>query len=136
MKKTWKQKLTIDRQPEVCPLDKPFQGFPAGATMLIPTPLLVKEYIEAIPLGQSRTIPEMRADLARRFEAQTTCPLTSGIFVRIVAEAALEELAAGTPEEKITPFWRMIDRRAPALKKLSCPPDFVLAHRRAEGLSE
>lgn len=137
MAKSWKEKLIGPRaDPYVCALDKPFGGFPAGATMLIPTPMLVKEYLDTIPAGMAKTVPEMRADLAVKFKADTTCPLTSGMFVRIAAEAALEELAEGKPIEEVTPFWRIIDRKSPALKKLSCPPDFVLSHRKAEGLPE
>jgi len=35
-----------------------------------------------------------------------TCPLTTGIFVRIVAEAAEEERRDG--KKQVTPYWRVI----------------------------
>lgn len=137
MAKSWKEKLAAPKAlPKVEVMDKPFGGAPAGAKLFIPTPMIVKEYIDAIPKGESRTIPDMRVDLADRNGADVTCPLTSGIFVRIAAEAALEEMAEGKLATEITPFWRIIDKKSPALKKLSCPPDFVLSHRKAEGLPE
>lgn len=38
--------------------------------------------------------------------ADVTCPLTSGIFVRIVAEAAEEDRRNG--KKRITPYWRVV----------------------------
>ena len=35
-----------------------------------------------------------------------TCPLVTGIFLRIVAEAAEEDARGGKPE--ITPYWRVV----------------------------
>ncbi|MDI6917975.1 MAG: MGMT family protein, partial [Thermoplasmatales archaeon] len=35
-----------------------------------------------------------------------TCPITTGIFIRIAAEAAEEDLRSG--KKKITPYWRVI----------------------------
>jgi hypothetical protein len=38
--------------------------------------------------------------------ADVTCPLCTGIFVRIAAETAEEDRAAG--KAKLTPYWRVI----------------------------
>ena len=35
-----------------------------------------------------------------------TCPITTGIFVRIAAEAAEEQLEQGI--ERVTPYWRVV----------------------------
>ena len=48
----------------------------------------------------------MRGKLAADFAADVTCPLTTGIFVRIVAEAAEEDRLNG--RQKVTPYWRVI----------------------------
>jgi hypothetical protein len=119
-------------KPVVEVTDKAFAGIPAGAKMLIPTPTLVKEYMEKLPRGKTATIDEMREDLAKEYKAQFTCPLTTGIFVRIVAEAALDEHRAGTDLSEITPFWRVLDARSKAGKKLSCGTDFLTEMRKAE----
>lgn len=118
--------------PEVSELEKPFAGYPAGAKMLIPTPAVIKGYIEGIPLGQAKSVPEMRTDLAKKFDADMTCPLTTGIFTRIVAEAALDDLNEGQAVENVTPFWRIVDPKGPLAKKLSCGPEFVAERRTAE----
>ena len=94
MRKTWIQKRETDRNPEVEVIEKPFAGMPIGASFLIPTPRVVDAYIRAIPSGSSRTIGDMRETLAKQHGADFTCPLTSGIFLRIVAEAAHEACEA------------------------------------------
>ena len=114
--------------PELKLLKKPFGGFPLGAKLLIPTPSMIKEYIYSIPHGESRTTLEMRADLAAENGADTTCPLCSGMFLRIVAEAANE---AGEP----VPVWRMIDEKSPTRKKLSFDVSELDEKRAAEGLA-
>jgi len=100
-------------------------GAPAGAKMLIATPEIVRDYMKSIPRGKTRTVKEMREDLAKAHRAKISCPTSSGIFVRIAAEAALDELKAGKAVNKITPFWRLIDPESPAASKLSCGADFV-----------
>ena len=79
------------RAPEVKRLDKALGSqFPAGA-MLIASPLAVAEAVEQVPAGRVITMGGLRAQLAARYGAEYTCPLTTGIFLRIAAEAAVEE---------------------------------------------
>ena len=132
MRKTWTQKLDNGRDPKVVILPKPYCGVQAGSKLFVGTPRLVKQYIEAIPRGSSTTVAHMRDDLAAEFDADVTCPTSTGIFVRIVAEAALEDLAKGTPEKKITPFWRVVDENSPVATKLSCGPAFIQRMRASE----
>ena len=127
-KKTWIEKMNPEMTPEVKLLERPFGGFPVGAKLLIPTPSMVKEYIYSIPRGESRTAKEMRADLAAQNGADTTCPLCSGMFLRIVAEAANE---LGEP----VPVWRMIAEKSPTRKKLSFDLSELDEKRVEEGLS-
>jgi hypothetical protein len=61
--------------------------------------------------------------------------MTASIFARIAAEAALEEMEAGKPADKITPFWRLIDAKSPIAKKLSCGTAFVAKMRKQEGIA-
>jgi alkylated DNA nucleotide flippase Atl1 len=78
----------------------------------LPTPELVYEKIKTIPKGEVMTIKELRTKLAEDFDADYTCPLTAGIFLRIAAEAAEEMTTAGNRPE--LPWWRVIpdDHRA------------------------
>lgn len=135
MAKTWNQKLDQpNHKPAVEIMDKAWAGVPAGGKLFIPTPRLVAEYIAKIPKGKAKSVPEMRAELATEWQADGTCPMTSGMFVRIAAEAALEDMAAGKKLDQITPFWRIVDAKSTVIKKLSCGPEFVLARRAEEGL--
>lgn len=55
--------------------------------------------------------------------------------MRTVAEAAFEALERGVALTKITPIWRVLDEKAPTLKKLSAGRvALVLAQRRKEKL--
>lgn len=133
--RSWTEKLHSTRPFEITVIDRPMPGWPAGTTMLIATPLIIDGYLRAIPLGVAVTPVKMREDLAKEYGAQMTCALTSGIFLRIASEAALEAMAAGAPREGVAPFWRMVERRSPLAKKLSCGPDEVARLREADGLA-
>lgn len=133
-RKSWQEKLNVNRQPQVEIADKDFAGIRAGQRMLIPTPQLVDEYIRQIPEGVPVTMEILRKDLALEHGAEVTCPLTSGIFVRIVAEAAYEQYQQGTPLEQVAPFWRVIDEQSPTAKKLTFGKEFLVEQRRVEGL--
>jgi len=70
----------------------------------------------------------MRNELARHYGAEATCPLSTGIFLRIVAEAALEELSTKSISE-ITPFWRMIDAKSTLAKKMGLSEQYLNTYR-------
>ncbi len=133
-RKTWQEKLHNDHPEKVEIVDKQFADIPAGASMYIATPMIVDAYIRNIPKGTHTSLQQMRKDLAAEHKAEYTCPITSGIFLRIVSEAAYEEIVAGKLLKNITPFWRMIDSKAPVAKKLSFGTDFIKEQRQKEGL--
>jgi hypothetical protein len=132
MGKSWKQKLDSGRPAHVEVLAKPFGGAPEGAKMLVATPRLVDQYIRNIPPGESRTVPQMRADLAAAHGAELACPLSTSIFARIAAEAAIEDAQALKSLDRITPFWRLIDEDSKIAGKLSCGREFIRAQRARE----
>lgn len=123
-------------RPEVVTLDKPMLGQPTGARLLISTPIEVKAQLDAIPKGTERLPTDLRQELATKHQADATCPLTYGIFLRILAEDALDEMQQGKSVDEVTPFWRVIDRKAPLAKKLPCGIDFITHLRTEEGLGE
>jgi len=74
--------------------------------MFIAKPLEVDALIRMTKKGMLITVGEIRSKLARDHGADTTCPLTTGIFVRIAAETAEEDLQNG--KKRITPYWRVV----------------------------
>jgi hypothetical protein len=133
-RKTWAEKLNIDRRPVIEKADKDFAGIKAGQIMLIPTPKIVDAYMRQIPEGTRVDKETIRKDLAAEYHAEITCPLTTGIFIRIAAEAAYEEYKKGQPLNKITPFWRVISEKSPTAKKLTFGTKFLKEQQRREGI--
>lgn len=131
--KSWSEKMHGAKAPHTKRLEKSGAGMSAGALMLISTPIDIDSFINQIPYGQTISVAQMRDALAKQHKADCTCPLTTGIFLRIVAEAAFEKLNT-TPNEKITPFWRVIDANSSTAKKLSFDNNFIQQKRSAEGI--
>lgn len=134
MPKTWQEKLHNGRQPQIEVLEKPMMGLPAGAKLYISTPLVVQDTLKSIPIGKCLTIPQLRERLAKDNRADATCPLTTSIFVRIIAEAAHEEMLAGKKPNQVAPFWRVIDPKSPLAKKLTFGAEEVERLRKSEGI--
>lgn len=99
-RKTAREKLEVDQEPKV--VDDP-RG---RGKMLIPKPLDVDALMRKIGKGKLATVAQIRDRLAKDFDADFTCPMTTGIFMRIAAEAAEEDLAQG--KKRITPYWRVV----------------------------
>ena len=76
----------------------------------------------------------MRDKLATAYGADVMCPLTTGIFLRIVAEAVNEAYINGVKMDDLTPVWRVLDTKSPTIKKLDFDPEFLWNQRRREGL--
>lgn len=130
--KTWAEKYVTRTQPEIKRIDKPFADIPAGGLMLIATPAIIEAYLREIPAGKTVSLSDLRKDLAHQYNAEYTCPVTTGIFLRIVAEAGWDRYLAGAPIEQMAPFWRVMDAKSPAAKKLRCGAAFIAAQRAQE----
>jgi hypothetical protein len=74
--------------------------------MAIAHPLDLDALIRRVHKGRVITQTQLRQRLARKYKADHTCPLTTGIFVRIVSEVAEEDRRAG--RKQITPYWRVL----------------------------
>lgn len=134
-RKSWAEKMKPDACYKVKQTTKRFADIPEGSKMLIPTPTIVQDYLKQIPEGVSTSLQQMRKDLAAIYNADYTCPVTAGIFLRIVAENAWEELQQGKSPNALAPFWRMLEPNSPTAKKLSFGTDFLQQQRTIEGLS-
>jgi NAD(P)H-nitrite reductase large subunit len=75
-------------------------------TLVIPAPIEVDELMRKVPKGKLITINEIRAALAKKHGTNVCCPLTTGIFAWIAANAAEEQRQKG--EKDITPYWRTL----------------------------
>lgn len=95
-------------------------------------PRVVDAVIRATRPGALSTIAELRSELAAQHVADICCPISTSIFVRICAEAALAELEMGRSVQEVTPFWRVVEPNGTLAKKLSCGTDFVTRMRSAE----
>jgi len=131
-RKTWRDKFESAAEPRIEPVDKPFAGMPAGGTMLISSPREVRDVMTGLPPGHAGRIADLRRELARRHGTDGVCPTSTSIFARIVAEIALEEIAAGVPPEAVAPFWRTIDPADTLAVKLPRGPEFIREMRRRE----
>ncbi len=131
-KKTWIEKRNCEKSFKIKTIDKKFADIPEGSKMLIVSPPIIDEYVKSIAFGNETELSTMRDDLAIAFKADKTCPVTTGIFLRIVAESAYEELLAGKKIADITPFWRIVNPKMNLAKKLACGIDFIIEQRRKE----
>jgi hypothetical protein len=120
------------RSPKKVMLDKAFAGVKAGQILFVGTPEIIAHYITNIPAGETSSIMKMRNQLARRHKCDATCPASTAIFVRIVAEYALEEMAEGKTTADVVPFWRLIDPNDKIAKKLPIDPQWIQHQRLIE----
>lgn len=103
---TWREKLERVQEPRVVDIPPAMQERFGTGKMLIPKPLDVDALIRRTPKGKLLSTVQLREELARRCKANVSCPMTTGIFIRIAAEAAEEARRAG--KRAITPYWRVV----------------------------
>ncbi len=98
--------------------------------MLIPRPIDVDAMMRKIEKGKLATVDQIRDRLAKDCLADFTCPLTAGIFMRIAAEAAEEDLRYG--EKQITPYWRVVKADGSLNEKFPGGVEAQAAHLKEE----
>ena len=131
-RKTAREKLAVEKKLKKVVMDKAWGGIRVGDTMLVATPLMVDAHVRSIPHGTTETIPELRDALAKAEACSGTCPLSTSIFVRMVAEAALEDIADGKPVAEVSPFWRVITSQDKIAKRLNVDPAWIDEQRALE----
>ena len=99
-------------------LEKNFSDMKAGEKMLISSPEVISNYISKIPVGTTITPKEMRHALAKEKGADNTCPVTTGIFLRIAIEEVLDVFKV---DDAPIPFWRQRLKNTPFSKNLVSP---------------
>jgi hypothetical protein len=105
---TWKQKLNEERagQGKIVPAPKGMQKQYGRGTMLVPRALDVDALMRKARKGKLVTPARIRARLAADAGADYACPFATGMFIRVAAEAAGEDLRDG--KKRVTPYWRTV----------------------------
>ena len=106
-KPTWNEKLNDSKgYPKVEEIPVRMNKKWGTGTLVIPSPLEVNELMKKVPKGKLTTINEIRLALAVKHHTTIGCPLTTGIFAWISANAAEEQRRQGATD--ITPYWRTL----------------------------
>ena len=106
-RKSWCEKLEDSKDlPRVERITEKMSKRWGTGTVVIPAPKEVDEVMRRIPVGKLTTINEIRAALARKHKATVGCPITTGIFAWIAANAAEERKQKDGKDT--TPYWRTL----------------------------
>ncbi|KYH41553.1 MAG: hypothetical protein AYL32_005250 [Candidatus Bathyarchaeota archaeon B26-2] len=106
-RKSWVEKLRDSRDlPRVEKITEKMSRRWGTGTVVIPAPLEVDALMRRVPKGKLVTLKEIREALARKHNATIGCPMTTGIFAWIAANAAEEQRRKGIKD--ITPYWRTL----------------------------
>ncbi len=109
-RKTWQQKLEDNKSlPKTLKLEKDFpcfrplakMGAKIGDSVVIAPPSSVLSVMKKVPEGKLITLEGICRRLAKQYNTQYCCTLTTGIHVTIAANAT-EEMKSDTP------YWRTI----------------------------
>lgn len=106
-KTSWVEKLYDSKGlPKVEKITEKLSKRWGTGTIVIPAPIEVDELMRKVPAGKLTTINDIRTALAKKHKATIGCPMTTGIFAWIAANAAEEREQSG--EKDITPYWRTL----------------------------
>jgi hypothetical protein len=117
-RKTWTEKMKA-KPPHHVILEKDFAGIPKGSKLHISCPVEVAEELKDIAPGSIISIQAFRRRLAEKNNCDATCPVSTSIFLRIVAEHTWEEFSRTGSTEDLAPFWRVVESSSPMAKKLN-----------------
>ena len=108
-KKSWTEKLHNSKGlPKVEEITGKMSARWGAGRVVIPAPIEVDEIMRKVPRGKLVTMEKIRAALAKKHNTTIGCPLTTGIFAWIAANAAEEEREKG--KKDITPYWRTLKK--------------------------
>jgi hypothetical protein len=107
-RKSWQEKRDnpVAGLPKVVEVPDKWVKTMGGRRVLVPTPRMVDELVRTVPTQKLITVGQIRRRLAESLDAESTCPLTTGIFLRIISEAAEEDRQTG--KHPVTPYWRVV----------------------------
>lgn len=130
-KKTWAEKMKA-KPPHHVILEKDFAGIPKGSKLHISSPEEIAAELKTIPLGSIMSIQAFRRRLAEKNKCDATCPVSTSIFLRIVAEYTWEEFNSSNSIQGLAPFWRVVESSSPMAKKLNFDSAWIDLQRELE----
>ena len=130
-KKTWAEKMNAKPAHHVV-LEKDFAGIPKGAKLHISSPVEIAAELRTIPPGSILSIQAFRRRLAEKNKCDATCPVSTSIFLRIVAEHTWEEFNSSSSTQDLAPFWRVVESSSPMAKKLNFDSAWIDLQRELE----
>ena len=114
-KKTWREKLT-DREglPKILKLERRFpcynalhrMGVGLGEDVVLVNPGEIVACMKKIPRGKLVTIVEICCQIAKKYQVEGCCSLTTGIFIMTAAHAVEEAKQAAI--DLGIPYWRTL----------------------------
>lgn len=131
-KKSWREKVEKVSDYKVVGVPEKMQKRFGSGTMLIPKPLDMEALISRVRKGKLITKDELRRKLASDCKADVTCPITAGIFLRIISEASQEDFQNG--KKKITPYWRVINNDGSLNEKIAGGAALQFKNLKQEGI--
>ncbi|GAI18564.1 unnamed protein product [marine sediment metagenome] len=109
-RKSWQEKLADNKGlPKVQEITDTMSKRWGTGTVVIPAPIEVDEIMRKVPRGRLITINEIRGILAQKHGATIGCPITTGIFTWVAANAAE---AATEGKQDISPGCILVNRGA------------------------
>jgi alkylated DNA nucleotide flippase Atl1 len=130
-KQSYRDKLASAPRAAVEVLDGAKAARMKAATMYIPAPAEVAEAIAAIPPGETRTLRDLREELAAQGQAQTACPASITKYWKWLAWAS-DETGDFEPSSAV-PWWRVLKDGKPS-RHLPGGVERQVALLRAEGV--
>ena len=115
----WIEKFNKPYKEKIKKLTFNFADIKKGETMLVSSPSSIAKFIKKIPKGKKKTVVEMRNALAKKAKANKTCPVSTGIFLRIAIEASLEEQRKKKLKKPNLPFGELL------MKKLQLQKNYL-----------
>lgn len=130
-RKSWREKLDGVPEPKIVPIPPHMLKRHGSGTMLIPRGRDVEAVIKTVPSGKLITPPVIAIRLARKAKTNIANLVVIGIFIRITAEASVEDLRAG--KARIAPYWRVVREDGTLYEKFPGGPTVQADHLEAEG---
>jgi hypothetical protein len=131
--KSWREKLEnpVEGLPKVVEVPEKWRKAMGGRRVLVPTPMMADEEVRTVRKGKLITTGQLRQRLAQKLKTDSTCPMTMGIFLRIISETAEEDRRGG--RKRVTPYWRVVKDDGSLNPKFAGGVESQAAQLRAEG---
>jgi hypothetical protein len=130
-RKSWREKLDGVPEAKIIPIPPQMVKRHGYGTMLIVRGRDVEAVIKKVPRGKLITPPVIAIRLARAAGTNIANLVVIGIFIRITAEAAVEDMRAG--KSRIAPYWRVVRPDGTLYEKFPGGPAVQADHLAAEG---